>query len=456
METTVKVKLKQGELTDYLQKEKAAYCFIYRRIYKIMVSDDFRERFKSNGELRKWATKEFKVPARIINTIIYDLMGLIKRTRENKKFLVKKMSREMLTLNRKIKQVQSQVERLKEKARNNKITGRELKRLRNKKKQLISYKKKKNRKKQLIENIQRQLKEEKPFRICLGSGRLFKKQFHLKENGYRSHRQWYEDFIYHRDHSISFMGARDEKFCNQLSSLIYNPENGTFTLRLRKFDSSLRGKDRYFWLKNLRIPYLNDQIREIVTGKNPKPLYHRYVFSKKGCYLHLSFKMDCPELKTEGYFGQCGLDLNDNFIELAASDLKGNLIYQEHIDLLFHGTGNRAKTEMEQKINHIVDLCVENNWELLGENLDFIRTLAKAIKASSVYGKCYNRMIHLFDYSRYKECLKRTAEKKGIKLSLINPAYTSINGLKRFGEEKKLNRHQAAAYYISRNSFEQR
>ena len=100
METTIKVKLKKGELTDYLENEKATYCKIYRKIYKIMVSDNFRERFKNNGELRKWATKEFNVPARIINTIIFDLKGFFERTRGHKKFLLQKMSREMLTLNK--------------------------------------------------------------------------------------------------------------------------------------------------------------------------------------------------------------------------------------------------------------------------------------------------------------------------------------------------------------------
>ena len=455
IEVTTRVKLPKGELTNYLEGEKANICLIYRKIYSIMIRDDYRERFKNDGELRKWVSKEFNIPTRVTNTMVFSVKGLIKRTTETKKFLVQKMTRELGTLNRKINKTQSQVDRLKDKARNNKITKKELERLRSKKKQLTALKNKRNRKKQIIGNIKKQLKDGKPFRICFGSRRRFKKQYHLKENGYRSHEEWYEDFVFHRDHSISFLGAAAETSGNQLSTLTYNNENGTFNLRLRKFDPTLRRNDRYLWIRNLRIPYLGEKLKEIIAKPNSKPLYHRYVWTKRGCYLHISFELDCPETKTEGYSGQCGLDYNDGFIELCSSDLKGNLIYQEHIELPYHGTGNRARTEMEQKINRIVDLCRQNNWEIIAEDLDFGKTKAGTFKAKSSNEKRYNRMIHLFDYTRYKECLKRTAERKGIKLSLIDPAYTSINGLKKFGEEKKLNRHQAAAYYISRNRFEQ-
>ncbi len=68
--------------------------------------------------------------------------------------------------------------------------------------------------------------------------------------------------------------------------------------------------------------------------------------------------------------------------------------------------------------------------------------------------KRLNRIVHTLDYRRYKETLERVSKKEGIKITFIPPYNTSINGLEKFGESKKLNRHQAAAYYISRNRFE--
>ena len=124
------------------------------------------------------------------------------------------------------------------------------------------------------------------------------------------------------------------------------------------------------------------------------------------------------------------------------SDQKGNLIYQEHIDLVYHGTGRRAQTEMEQKINRLVKHCKEKNWELIGENLDFIATKAGMRKGRNKREKNFNRIVHTLDYRRYMEILERVCKREGIKITFIPPYNTSVNGLSKFGASRKLNRHQ--------------
>ncbi len=454
METTVKIKLPKGELTNYLDDQLGFYGELYRRTYRIIISPDYKEKFKNKGELRNFLVSEFGITSRLAYTIVSEIEGRLKALREQNKYFLRVLNSELFRIETEIDKLEKSVTTLKEKAREDQLTEKQLESLKRKKHKLYWLKNKRNKKKQKKSWIEEHLRSEEPFRIGFGSKELFKKQYNLKENGYKNHEQWYQDYVFYRDHNMASLGSAAESSGNLCSTLLFNKENGTYTLRLRKFDKNLKGKERYVWAKNLRIGYLEEKIREVVLKKKSKPLYHRFVRSRKGYYLHVSFDLDCPEIKESGYLAQCGLDYNDKFIELAVSDLKGNLIYQKHIDLPYHGTGSRAQTEMEQIVSELVKLCQKNNWELIVEDLDFTITKARMRKGRNQPERNFNRIIHILDYRRYKETLERACKKKGIKITFIPPYFTSINGLKKFGESKKLNRHQAAAYFISRNRFE--
>jgi len=84
------------------------------------------------------------------------------------------------------------------------------------------------------------------------------------------------------------------------------------------------------------------------------------------------------------------------------------------------------------------------------EDLDFKDLKAKLQKAKSKRGKKYNKMIHLFDYSRYKETIANSCHRHKVVLQLV-PAYnTSKIGKEKYSYKKKLNIHQAASYVIAR------
>ena len=454
MQTTTKIKLPEGELTSYLDSEMEFYGKLYRITYRIIISEDYKKNFRNKGELRNYLVSEFDITSRLAYSIVSEIEGRLKALREENRSLLRMLGKELFRIEKEIDRLERNVSNLKEKARKNELSEKQLKNLRWKKHKLYWLRNKQNKKRQKIEWIRAHLKSGKPFRIGFGSKKRFKAQYHLRENGYRNHQEWYDDYVFFRDHNISSLGSAAETSGNLCSTLFWNKENGTYNLRLRKFDSRLKGKERYLWVHNLRIPYLEDKIREIVKKKVLKPLYHRFVRSPKGYYLHISFDLDCPEIKESGYSNFCGIDYNHQFMELAVSDSKGNLIYQEHIELLFHGTGKRAQTEMDQKASKIAKFCRKNDSELILEDLDFKDTKALLEKAKSKRGKNYNRIVHTLDYRRYKEALERACRKEGVKITFIPPYYTSVNGIKKFGESRKLNRHQAAAYYISRNRFE--
>lgn len=59
-------------------------------------------------------------------------------------------------------------------------------------------------------------------------------------------------------------------------------------------------------------------------------------------------------------------------------------------------------------------------------------------------------MLHTLYYSRYTEMLRNACHRKQVNLIQVNPAYTSIVGELKYGNSRKLNRHQAASYVIAR------
>ena len=118
--------------------------------------------------------------------------------------------------------------------------------------------------------------------------------------------------------------------------------------------------------------------------------------------------------------------------------------------LWYHGTGTKAKTEIEQVVSQIVTMAKAKGKTIVIEQLDFKKTKAKQTKGNSQKGKEYNRMLHKFDYSRYKQKLKNIAFNQKVVLSLVSPRNTSKIGKQKYSNLMKLTIHQAASYVIAR------
>ncbi|MFH4338284.1 hypothetical protein WAJ35_23160, partial [Acinetobacter baumannii] len=69
-------------------------------------------------------------------------------------------------------------------------------------------------------------------RICFGGRRLFRRQFHLAENGYHDHAAWLAEWRRARANQFFVVGSGDETSGNQ-SCVATVDEDGTLRLRLR-------------------------------------------------------------------------------------------------------------------------------------------------------------------------------------------------------------------------------
>ena len=144
------------------------------------------------------------------------------------------------------------------------------------------------------------------------------------------------------------------------------------------------------------------------------------------------------------------MDYNDGFIELAETNETGNLVYLEHFDLKFHGTGDSATSEIRNVVSEIVNYAILTGKDIVIEDLDFRKTKSETDEAKSEGGKDYNRMIHAFDYSRYKKSFENCCFRRDVNLIEVNPAYTSKTAEQKYCDRKKLVIHQGAAYVIAR------
>ena len=309
--------------------------------------------------------------------------------------------------------------------------------------------------KQKLSSLCRKI-EQHIYSIGFGGKRNFTRQFHLQENGYKTHQKWYHDYVKARDRNILYLGSSDETCGNQMFQMTYHPGTDDFTAKIRKENQYCRSgkkEEQYLVLTKLQFRHLHEELARVCLsygeGRPLSPLTYRLCRRGTRWYLQVSFKIEILKFETTDLFGAIGLDYNDGFIELSETDEHGNLTVQKHYALNYHGTGNKARSEIRETVSRIVNYCRKRGKNLIIEDLDFKKTKAKTEKGKK-HGKVYNQMLHSFDYSRYKECLQNSSHKKKVMLIMVHPYMTSRIGKQKYCEKKKLNVHQAASFVIAR------
>lgn len=103
---------------------------------------------------------------------------------------------------------------------------------------------------------------------------------------------------------------------------------------------------------------------------NNQPVTYRISRKGRKWYLTAMFSMD-SDIMTNSEQGVIGIDYNDGFMELTETNKHGNMVYAQHINLKFHGTGNKAKSEITEKLSEMVRYAVNCGKDIIVEDLDF-------------------------------------------------------------------------------------
>lgn len=447
---TVNTRLQaQSALVCYMQDYMKDYNKIYRYAWQIYTSPTYK--FATDSKFRTHLCETFHILGRTANSMIREIKGTIEAYFELKRTELQQLKRKIEKNEEKVKKLEAEINGLKPKVTKNQATKQELEKYRAKKQSLYFQKNKLNQRKQQKNNLKYQLEHHK---ISLGFGRksFFRKQYFLRENQYNTHQRWYQDYKKQRDKNVFYLGSNNETQGNQLFQMTYNKSTDDFTIQVRKefgYD-----KEEKYILDKVNFKYQKEILKQICMAyeqkERPSTLSYRVHREGKKWYLQVMFTIEYEAYETTNQYGVLGLDYNNGFIEMSETDEKGNLIGLYHYKLWYHGTGTKAKTEIEQVVSQIVTMAKAKGKSIVIEQLDFKKTKAKQTKGNSQKGKEYNRMLHKFDYNRYQRVLENSSHRKKVELIKVNPKNTSKIGKEKYSDRMKLSVHQAASYVIAR------
>jgi IS605 OrfB family transposase len=112
-------------------------------------------------------------------------------------------------------------------------------------------------------------------------------------------------------------------------------------------------------------------------------------------------------------------------------------------------TSGQITKILEAEAIALVDIAVRKKKPIVLEKLD--TTLSKV---GNKYGnKKANRMKSMFAYRKMIQAIKSRADKMGVAVIEVNPAYTSISGKLKYMRKFGISIHQAAAFTIGRRGL---
>ncbi|CAI8837586.1 IS200/IS605 family accessory protein TnpB-related protein [Bacillus sp. IT-79MI2] len=265
-----------------------------------------------------------------------------------------------------------------------------------------------------------------------GSKKLFRSQFTIDEF-VRNHDKWKALFSRARNKQLILSGRKDAKHGNFVFQ--YVPE----TKGLWMTTSS--GKTLMF--PAVTFPYGQEVIEKVITTqlqckhkkKHGKPI--AWSVEDYGPYCIVKCLVDVPENPHTNYSrsdGAIGVDCNLEHFAWANVTKDGNYKGSGslHFSILGKSTGQITKI-IEVEAIRLVDLAERYNKPIVIEKLDTTQS-----KTGYRYGnKRANRMKSMFAYEKMTSAILGRADKRGVAVFQVNPAYTSISGkmkyMRKFG-----------------------
>lgn len=302
-------------------------------------------------------------------------------------------------------------------------------------------------------------------RLCYGSKKLFRAQFHLEESVYQDHAAWKEAWQRKRNSSFFLLGSKDEMGGNQSCKATMEADD-SLSLRVRLPDG-VKAANKHLLLEGIFFAHghveLVRALRECAARvelqhrgdasyrERGQAICYRFVRDRKGWRLFATVEQQEPTWVSDKRLGRLGVDVNGDHLAVTETDRYGNVVAHFSVPLSLYGKSQKQAEAVvgdacKQVVNYAVNCCKP----LVLEKLDFQE---KRKELSTSY--CLpSRARHLssFAYGRILENLKSAAFSKGIEVYEVNPAYTSMVGKIKFAKKYGLSTHHAAALAIARRS----
>ena len=302
-------------------------------------------------------------------------------------------------------------------------------------------------------------------RLCFGSKKLWRSQYHLEANGYRSHTEWLADWQDARSNEFFVLGSRDETSGCQLCVATV-ADDGSLTLRLRLPDCLAQEYGKYVLIENVRFAYGHEHILAALQSNMDCRAYrglhgekaaratdlgqaisYRFKRDARGWRVFATTEIAKAAVVTDRSLGAIGVDLNADHMAVTETDRSGNFVNTFSVPLVTYGkSAHQAEALIGDAVARVVEYARQARKPLVIERLDFGRKKA-ALEGES---RGRSRMLSSFGYGRMKAYLLSRGYRQGVEVYQVNPAYSSVIGRVKFMERYGLSAHQAAALTLAR------
>lgn len=441
--------------TDHYLQEYAAY---FGRLERKLFLESYVKGIASTSLKKSFMTR-YGITARQFNSIRMQLDGKVSSVIEKRKLEIQELKSKITYLQKVIDKSTLKKEQLHEKLQvlpqAHSTFQKILKRYRHLKFYL-------HQKKRRLRNLQQKWSklemdsQNKKIRICFGSKKLFHKQFHLRENEYRDHQEWRNEWQQVRSSQFLIIGSKDETYGNQ--TVTYDLEN---TLRLRVAHRFTDTYGKYIEFPSVLFPYGQEWLDKAKVstmgftrnGRAQKyfcSISYRFIKKEKGWYVNATVERQTPTAGTSNSNGLIGIDLNAGFLAICEIDRFGNPIEAWNIQIpMYSRRKEQIMASMSDAVTSVLNYAVGVQKDIVVEKLDF------SIKKSRLreMGSSYARMLSGFAYALFQQLVETKAKKTGVKVKRVHPAYTSQIGQMKFMARYGLSSHQAAACVIARRGY---
>ena len=302
-------------------------------------------------------------------------------------------------------------------------------------------------------------------RLCFGSKALWRKQYHLAENGYGSHEEWLKDWRDARSSEFFVLGSRDETAGCQLCSASVE-DDGSLTLRLRMPDSLAGEHGKYVMIAGVRFAYGHEQVLAALGSNTAYAVYRReqgeklvratnlgqavtYRFKRdgKGWRVFVTTELKTVPVVTDKKRGAIGVDVNVDHLAVAETDVSGNYVGAFRVPLVTYGKStHEAEALIGDAVARVVEHARRVGKPVVIEQLDFGKKKA-ALEGES---RKYSRMLSSFGYGKVQAYFLSRSHRQGVEIYQVNPAFSSVVGRVKFMKRYGLSVHQAAALVLAR------
>ena len=302
-------------------------------------------------------------------------------------------------------------------------------------------------------------------RLCFGSKRLWRMQYHLEANGYVSREEWLRDWRATRSDEFFVLGSRDETTGCQLC-VASIAADGTLTLRLRMSDCPAEQHGKYLVMPGVRFAYGHEQVLAALQSNAEYAQYRRehgepaaratglgqaisYRFKRdgRGWRVFATTRMMDVPVVTDRRRGGIGVDLNADHLAVAETDASGNYLRAWRVPLVTYGSSTRqAEALIGDAVARVVGYARETGKPIVIEKLDF-RQKKAVLEGES---RRYSRMLSSFSYGKVKAYFLSRGYRQGVEVHQVNPAFSSVIGRVKFMKRYGISVHQAAALSLAR------